>query len=215
MLWKAQNKKVFEKDVWDPFVVANLATARFWEFLNVQLKCKPLISPLFSIVSYNRWNRPLHTTIKCNVDASFSKSSQLGGGGAVFRNSADSVLQAVIFKPSFSLSVLEAKAYAFRRAVYWAKVFKFQDVCFESDAKVVVEALAGVRSGEGAFASLVSVMRKKLQDFPTISLMHVRRVCNQVAHALAGSSCAEMEADLVLQSKPSSILKFLEEDVAA
>ncbi|XP_059663448.1 uncharacterized protein LOC132309114 [Cornus florida] len=205
---------IFEKDVWDPLMVANLITDRFWEFLNVQQKCKPLVSPLHSIVSYNHWTRLLHNEIKCNVDASFSKSSRLGGGGAVFRNSNGFVVKVVIFKSPSSFSVLEAQAYAFRRAIYWAKVFKFQDVCFESDAKVVVEALTGVLSGESAFASLVSVMQKELQDFPTFSIMHVRRFSNQVAHTLACLSCVEMETDLVLQSMPSSVLKFLEEDVA-
>ncbi|XP_059654803.1 uncharacterized protein LOC132301581 [Cornus florida] len=215
LIWNARNHLVFANEVWDPLLVANLAAARFWEFIKVQQKCKQLLSPLNPIVSSNCWSHPLRNMIKCNVDASFSKSSLLGGDRAVFRNSDGSIIQAVIFKSCSSSSVFKAKTFAFRRAVYWAKVFNFQAVCFESDAKLVVEALTGVRSVEGAVASLMVVVQQELKSFHTFSIAHVRREGNMAAHASTSLSSVDMDADSVFSSMPSSFLRIVEADAVA
>ncbi|XP_059637424.1 GDSL esterase/lipase At5g45670-like [Cornus florida] len=62
----------------------------------------------------------------------------------VFQDLSGAVLQAVvILKPFLTSLALLAEASCFRSAVGWARSFNFQKVCFESDAKLVVDFLIG------------------------------------------------------------------------
>ncbi|XP_059639985.1 uncharacterized protein LOC132282349 [Cornus florida] len=212
-IWKARNKIIFEQTEWNPLVVVNLALTRFWEFVNVHKKCQLVIHPSKRTDAPSRWSRPVHGVVKCNVDASFSKLSQLGGGGAVFRDSSGLVLQTVIFKSFVSSSVLESESFCFSRAVFWARMFKFPMVCFESDFKKVVDTIGGVCSSDVSIVSLVSEIRQELQYFSIFSILHVRQQGNRVANALARLSKISTSTDLVLQSLPLLICKLVELDL--
>ncbi|XP_059628102.1 uncharacterized protein LOC132270902 [Cornus florida] len=132
-----------------------------------------------------RWVPPRPGKIKCNFDASFSPRSSMGGGGAI-----GVVLQAIVFCLFYASSAMATEAIACQRAIYWTSVLGYSSLWFESDAKVVVEAVGDVAHYPSEIVFLYFDIKANLQLFRWASLSHVGRTGNQVAHAFGDAfSC--------------------------
>ncbi|XP_059654849.1 uncharacterized protein LOC132301628 [Cornus florida] len=191
--------------MWSPVVMVKLAVTRLWEYVEVRLQCRRMFCTKSSTSSQS-WIPSLPGLIKCNVDACFSVESSVGEGGAIFRDYSSSIIQLVVFKPFPSSSVLVTEAVCLRRAISWAKSLHFLNVCFESDAKLLVDAVADDGNCSIKIASLIFDIKKALKVFPSATVSHVRRAGNRVAHALASLSWDPMDSDWILPSVPPSIL---------
>ncbi|XP_059624679.1 uncharacterized protein LOC132267546 [Cornus florida] len=139
-IWKARNRLVFEGFLWQPEVVVKKAVASFWEFYDARsLRFSVQDDSVLNLVDL--WCLPPSGIVKCNFDSSFYRPSLQGGGGAVFRDFREVVLQAVIFRPFSASSALEAEALVCQRAVLCAMRLGFSCLWSESDALVVVNGV--------------------------------------------------------------------------
>ncbi|XP_059637413.1 uncharacterized protein LOC132279448 [Cornus florida] len=125
VVWKARNK-VFDDADWSPEEDLNMVVELYWEFTNSQQKCMYILQTSQKNLSNDIWSCPPDGVVKCNVDATFVKSSLLGGGNVVFQDLSGAVLQAVVLKPFLTSWALSAEASCFRSAVGWARTFNFQ-----------------------------------------------------------------------------------------
>ncbi|XP_059623199.1 uncharacterized protein LOC132266361 [Cornus florida] len=203
-IWKARNHRVFHGLLWSLVQVAAKAVANFWEFQDARSLCSSLASS-DSPSSARCWVPPAEGMVKCNFDASFSSQSSRGSGGAVFRDCRGHILHAVVFRPFLASSALMTEAYACLRAIFWASSFGYQRLCFESDAKGVVDAVQDASSCPFEIASICFDIRMDLQSFAVASLEHVRCLGNQVAHDLAMLSRDLFLVDQELFSLPPHI----------
>ncbi|XP_059658453.1 uncharacterized protein LOC132304746 [Cornus florida] len=161
-IWTARNKCVFDGVIWDARRVALMACSQFWEFTNASSSSSVCLSPGLSVArllqhssfSSSRWLPPGEGVLKCNVDASFLASSQIGGGGAVFRDSLGTIVQAVVFSPFLAASTTLAEAICLRKAILWAGSCSVSHVWFECDSKVVVQAVMGDAPGPTEIQSI-------------------------------------------------------------
>ncbi|XP_059650454.1 uncharacterized protein LOC132296259 [Cornus florida] len=210
-IWKARNRMVFEGVLWSPGKVVEKATTSFWEFREAKSQCKKLdnaISPPFSIC----WVPPDHRFFKCNIGANFVPSSCRGSGGAVFRDSQGFIIHAVVFRPFFASSAMVAEACAFQRAIFWPSSLGYNCLCFELDANVVVDAVVGQSDYPSEIATLCFDIKDDLKSFSSVSINHVCRLGNQVAHALVVFSRACMPKDRVLIPLPFQIVALARDD---
>ncbi|XP_059633308.1 uncharacterized protein LOC132276070 [Cornus florida] len=191
-------------EVWKPDVVVSMVVCRFWEFKEVQLNYTKM-GQEFVCASSPTWLPPLSGFVKYNIDANFQLHSTLGGGGVVFRDSNGTILYTVMFKQFLCSSALVAEAISFHHAIYWARSLGYQHVCFESDAKLVVNALAEGSSCPTKITSVVFTINRELQAFSRTLLSRVQRSGNRVAHALAQLSREPLDFDRVFETFPPLI----------
>ena len=82
------------------------------------------------------------------------------------------------------LGPLETKAKALKEGFYYAWVVGVHNVVFESDSKIVVDALNGISETSVSIDITIAGTRNKLQDFRYMSISHVKRNGNHPVHLL-------------------------------
>ncbi|KAF5451881.1 hypothetical protein F2P56_026941 [Juglans regia] len=96
--------------------------------------------------SIPRWEPPVWPYVKANFDAAFDKEKEcMGGGGVVIRDSDGSVQAALTFYKDHISSALQVESTALLRAMELCSELGFNQVCFEGDAKLVVDAVNSKR----------------------------------------------------------------------
>jgi hypothetical protein len=93
------------------------------------------------------WQRPRVGWWKCNVDASFSQSPCSSGWSWCVRNSDGSFIAAGTNSCRHNLSVHEGEAIAILEAMREASSRGWSNIIFESDSKVVVDAIKAISPG--------------------------------------------------------------------
>ncbi|XP_059636216.1 uncharacterized protein LOC132278448 [Cornus florida] len=211
---EARNRLVFEGSLWQPEVVVRRAVASFWEFYDARTLSSSL-QHAPSILLVDSWSPPPAGCVKCNFDASFCGQSLQRGGGAVFHDFRGHVLQAIIFHSFSASSSLEAEVVVCQRAVLCALDLGFSCVWFESDSVVVVNAVLRRATCPSEIASLCFDITRDWRRFSSVSLTHVCRQGNRVAHELAAHSRNGFGADQLLSSLPPSVVLFVVADIGS
>ncbi|XP_059658533.1 uncharacterized protein LOC132304841 [Cornus florida] len=219
-IWKARNKYVFDGVKWDARRVAVMACSLFWEFRIASSSSNDCLSPSLAVTrlspppfSSSRWLPPGgEGVLKCNVDVSCLASSQVGGGGAVFRDSLDTIVQAVVFSPFPAVSATLAKAICLRKAIIWTGSCLVPQLWFQCDSKVVVQAVIGDAAGPTEIHSLVLDILVVVQKFSFSRLSLVRRNGNEVVHVITKLSRDFLHQDVALVHIPKDILDLAAKD---
>ncbi|GAU28837.1 hypothetical protein TSUD_21740 [Trifolium subterraneum] len=110
-----------------------------------------------------RWEKPALDWVKCNVDAAFVSGSGRTSVGLCFRDNSGH----------------------FMAAMEEAKLRGLDRVQFESDSKVLIEAIHMQRRGNSEFLSIVHDILSLMSSFINFEVKFVRRQANLVAHTLA------------------------------
>jgi ribonuclease HI len=129
--------------------------------------------------------QPSPSYLKCNVDASFYNMAGATGWGWVVRDSRGHFHLAgtnIIHSP---LSVLEGEAMALLEAMEEAIHRGFSPIIFESDSKLVVDAISTRQSGVSEFSILITRIQSMLRSNNYFEVKYVKRQANKVAHHLA------------------------------
>jgi ribonuclease HI len=128
---------------------------------------------------------PLHGILKCNVDASFFNNEGACGWGWCIRGSNGQFILAgsnILYE---KLNIIEGEALAIREAMCEIIQRGFTQVIFESDSKVVVDAIHSRNVGVSEFCSIISSIQSLLLLYPNFEVKFVKRQANSVAHTLA------------------------------
>ncbi|KAK2442300.1 hypothetical protein QL285_013507 [Trifolium repens] len=131
------------------------------------------------------WQQPSEGYLKCNVDASFYNLAGATGWGWVIRDSSGNFKLAgsnIVHSP---LSVLEGEAMALVEAMEEVIQRGLHYVIFESDSKLVVDAISSRQSSVSEFSLLISHIQSLLSLHNYFEVKYVSRQANKVAHYLA------------------------------
>ncbi|PNX83352.1 cytochrome p450, partial [Trifolium pratense] len=93
------------------------------------------------LVSTNRWEKPRIGWLKCNVDEAFFVSAGRTAMGACFRNNSGEFMAGITQWKQLTLSTEEGEAWTLLQAMNEAKSRGFENVQFESDSQVLVDAI--------------------------------------------------------------------------
>ena len=152
-IWKHRNLKVWD-DVTETSasVVEGARTMVVdWELANSHDVRVPTVSttsslphngdsPALALHTATRWQRPLMGRYKCNIDAAFSNSLNRTGIGICIRDHDGSfVLAKMLTHPCFLL-VDVGEALGLFSALQWLRDMQFDNVDFETDSKLTVDA---------------------------------------------------------------------------
>ncbi|KAK2390980.1 hypothetical protein QL285_064484 [Trifolium repens] len=158
------------------------------------------------------WQQPPHGYLKCNVDASFYNLAGSTGWGWVLRDAHGDFKLAGSNIVSTTLSVLEGEAMALVEAMEEVIRRGLPFVIFESDSKIVVEAISSRQTGVSEFSLLISHIQSLLSLNHYFEVKYVRRQANTVAHYLARAAFS-MSRRRVFDSVPRCIETYLNNEI--
>ncbi|XP_040988920.1 uncharacterized protein LOC121236535 [Juglans microcarpa x Juglans regia] len=87
-----------------------------------------------------RWEPPAWPYLKANFDAAFDKEKVSMGGGVVIKDSDGSVQEVLTTYKDHISSTFQAESIALLGAMELCSELGFNQVCFEGDAKTIVNA---------------------------------------------------------------------------
>ncbi|XP_045790350.1 uncharacterized protein LOC123885137 isoform X2 [Trifolium pratense] len=132
-----------------------------------------------------RWQRPRDGWWKCNVDASFSQASGQTGWGWCIRNSQGVFVAAGTNMSMHKLAIVEGEAMAILEAMRQATSRGWSNIVFESDSKVVVDAIQANHHGIAELSSIILSIKLLLQCNSNFEIKFTKRQANMAAHTLA------------------------------
>ncbi|XP_045802565.1 uncharacterized protein LOC123896188 [Trifolium pratense] len=134
----------------------------------------------------NKWQRPPHNFIKCNVDASFSEHHNKVGIGICLRDEFGMFMGArtLWYQPVTTVAIGEVLRLL--AAIDWVKELTFENVIFCEDSKEVADSLYSDERDATELGSILTRCRDDLSNFCNNSYVEFsRREANMVAHNLA------------------------------
>ncbi|XP_075645207.1 uncharacterized protein LOC142616208 [Castanea sativa] len=133
----------------------------------------------------SRWIPPSSPWYKINVDAAVFNQLNSVGVGALIRDHEGLVAAAMSKHLPLPLGPLEAEGKAMDEAVSFAWDMGIMDIIFETDSRIVFDALCGTIIPPIAIVNLIDGIQHKLHSFRFTRLLHVLRSGNKPAHTLA------------------------------
>jgi ribonuclease HI len=213
--WQNRNNKVWNDTSSHARQIGQLAAQHWLQWATVhgllhdqqqQLQPAPATAPILT------WQQPQHGYFKCNVDASFYNLSASTGWGWVLRDAHGGFILAGTNVVPTTFSVIEGEALAMVEAMEQVIHRGFPYVIFESDSKVVVDAIHSSQSGVSEFSLLISHIQSLLRLHNYFEVKYVRRQANKVAHFLARAAFS-LSSRRIFDYVPPCIETYLNNEV--
>ncbi|PNX77111.1 cytochrome p450, partial [Trifolium pratense] len=133
-----------------------------------------------------RWEKPGVRWIKCNVDVVFVVEFSVTYMGLCFRDTNGHFVAGLIQWQQPFYSIVEGEALALLHAMKEAIYRGFERVHFESDSKLLVNAIHSRRRGNSEFSLIVNdIILLMSSSYVNFEVKFVRRQANLVAYTLA------------------------------
>ncbi|XP_065868718.1 uncharacterized protein [Euphorbia lathyris] len=158
-----------------------------------------------------KWKPPDSGSLKCNIDGAIFKELGSSGMGAVIRDEVGTFL---FCSSSFIPSTKEPRvieALAIRTSMIWLATMRYTNVEFESDAKMVVDAIQSEKQDISEFGSLIHDCRAILRSNSSFKLSFISRLANRAAHLVARQSCSNA-SDFLSTMVPDWLSNVIVED---
>jgi ribonuclease HI len=159
-----------------------------------------------------QWQQPLMGFLKCNVDANFFNSNGATSWGWCLHDSRGYFKLAGTNVVNSPLSVLEGEALAIIEAMEEVIHRGLPFVIFESDSKLVVDAISSRQEGISESSILISHIQALLRLHNYFEVKYVRRQANKIAHYLARAAVS-MSRRCVFDSVPRCIETYLNNEM--
>ncbi|KAK6145715.1 hypothetical protein DH2020_022535 [Rehmannia glutinosa] len=191
-IWKQRNSKFWNNTHLQEKDVVHYAITHLNEWTVARKKCTARGNDQEQRCC--SWHPPPVGMYKCNVDASFFKYESKYGLGMSIRD--DTGVQGE------GLSLLEG--------IKWSKALGLQNVIFEMDAKIVVDALKKTDTDLSEFGKIIHQCVSLLSFEPHFSVQQVRRQANMVAHAITRVAIFHASPTTWVEP-PAFVLAYLDE----
>ena len=126
----------------------------------------------------------------------------MAGIGVVIRDYNGNVIGALSQKIALPQSIEHAEALATSRAVAFAKELSLFEVIFEGDCLRIIKAINTKEPCHTLFGHIIEEIRSLSFALRTCSFQHVRRMGNNLAHALARRAVVSADTDVWVEELP-------------
>ena len=113
--------------------------------------------------------------------------------GVVIRDSCGEIMGAMLVHVPLPQFVTKVEAFACRHAVSFAVNLSLNEVIFEGDSTIVIQAINGGLSSPSLYGHIVDDILHLASQLRYYKFYHVNRNCNKVADALAKKSRVRLE----------------------
>ena len=209
-IWHRRNKARLKQPVDKAEYIPVFAREYLQEFQSSQTTHHPNPSPQQQV----QWKKPTTSGFKVNYDGAVFAETAEAGIGVVVRTATGSLMATLSQKIRYPLSVEATEAMAARRAVRFALELGLTEVEFEGDSRVITDALTGEKYSQADFGVIIEDTKALAQLLHKHSFLHVKRMGNLVAHALARrAQCCNIPNDR-MEHVPPNIQQLLSLDIS-
>lgn len=134
--------------------------------------------------SRRKWDPPPPGWVKINVDAATFMETKSVGIGSIIRDEQGAFVRVRNQKIDCQLHPREAEAVGLKEALSWTENLGFKNCIFETDAKLVVDAIKE-NTGCAYFHTIIEDCVDLLKHFDNVLVQFVHRSANVVARTLA------------------------------
>ena len=177
-LWTRRNKWLWNKVNMSVF---GLKAMTFRMITDLRRATEVTTAPGQQVQAHRSWVKPPSGWIKINVDAACNPGETIAGVGCVARDDSGRFIRARSNIVHGRLQPREAEALGLKEALSWVKEWRASKCVFESDAKLLVDAVQG-RRGLSYFDTIAEDCNELLKHFAEVLLVFIHRSANQVAH---------------------------------
>ncbi|XP_024177882.1 uncharacterized protein LOC112183776 [Rosa chinensis] len=206
-IWKSRNSQVWEQKGRHASETCFLTLGWYEEFK------KHNVSSLVRQARSIRWKAPNPGKVKINVDGAYQVESRRGGVGCVIRDSDGSFVARQARPYTLLTSPFHVELLALRDGLFLAQTLQQDEVIFESDCALLVQAIQSPTYDLSTMHILIGEVRTLLQTHPGFSLTHVNREANVVAHLLASHALRTSDSQMWLVTAPEIIRDVIRNDV--
>jgi hypothetical protein len=184
VLWNNRNNKVWN-DMADTGRSLGVKVRHLWEEWTVvqQLQHTPVNSS--QVQQVLRWQRPSQEWYKCNVDAAFHQEINKTSISWCLRDYLGRFVMAETTWFEGNCPVIEGEAIALIEALKAMQLRNIQQVQFETDSKIVADAILHQHGGFSKFCLLIRHISNLLLSNANFSVKFIKRQVNMVTHTLA------------------------------
>ncbi|KAL8100447.1 hypothetical protein AgCh_032636 [Apium graveolens] len=172
-----------------------------------------LLQPAFEGDGACIWVNPQHNSVKISADAAVFEDKDAVGFGLIARDSNGVLIQAKSIVHKSSVSPVLAEAMAIKEALSWIDEMHWKECTVVSDCLVVVQAIRSKTPMRSQFGSVIEECRSQLRRLNKVSLYHVKRSANMVAHQLARESHSYPDRSFNRDTIPVSVNSCIEMDL--
>jgi ribonuclease HI len=152
--------------------------------------------------------------LKINVDGAFHPDSHTGGIGVIVRDGEGFCVAAFHRSITHGMSATHVEAEACRAGLLIAIQQGWDDVILETDCATMAAALAKPDDDLSEIGRIIGDCKDYMLAFTSLSIRHVYREANRVAHRLAHVASFSSVDELWIDDTPSIIEDVIYEDVS-
>ncbi|XP_042992245.1 uncharacterized protein LOC122318727 [Carya illinoinensis] len=208
-VWFRRNAFIFENKFTDPGTIVEQATISLENFQTSQTIKKGGMGSNERGRHGCKWKAPIGDCIKVNWDAGINKKDERVGIGVVVRDGRGEVMVSLCYSNEGCCSPVVAELRALWRVMKLCAELNFENVIFEGDALVVVNAVNSEKESWEWYGQMVEDMKGVLKNRQRWKVQHVFRKCNQVAHLLAKVSFTFNEEQIWMECCPRKFKMLL------
>ena len=131
------------------------------------------------------WKAPDQHAYKVNFDGAIFVKEGLAGLGVVIRNDQGLIMASLTQQIPLPVSIIAVEVLAAWRALKLTLELGFDKITLEGDTEVLIKSLVTRCNSLAHYGHLTANIHILVSRFSSLSLSHVRRHCNRLAHALA------------------------------
>lgn len=214
-IWYWRNKLVWENRV----IAANLAMEGVFLQMKEWVEARKSVDKARVIHTHSgnsndkQWYPPDINMMKVNVDAPWHTEASSFTIGMVIRDHRGCFIEGRTMAFPNTADVLEAELIGVKEALAWILSRGEGRVMVETDSKLSVEAIKGKRKYVLEVGHTIDQCQVLLQQLPNVSINHVRKQANKVAHELARMPCM-INCSIVYASPPTYLVEICSTDAA-
>lgn len=161
-----------------------------------------------------KWTPPPINTFKVNVDASVFPGALVFSVGMVIRDHKGVFLEGRNLSLPCPSSLVEAECIGVREALSWVMIRQEKRVVVETDSLLTVAAIQSAKRNMLKVGHVVDQCKAMLEVLSKISVIHICKHSNKVAHGLARLPCL-VNSFNVFTSPPSYLLETILYDASS
>ena len=128
--------------------------------------------------------------------------------GVVIRNCHGLIMASLTQQIPLLGSVIEVEVLAARKALELIVELGFDNIILEGDSEVLIKSLAKGGNSLAHYGHLIAEIHVLMAQFSSLSLSHVMRHCNHLAHALAQRASSTPDLSIWMEEIPP-VLNFV------
>lgn len=211
-IWSWRNKKVWEDRIISPAAAMESSCRQVKEWRDARKVITGTSNGNGSLRKLEcKWRAPATGTFKLNVDASFFAGANSFSIGMVLRDQHGTFVEGRTLSLPCPTTVMEAECLGIREALSWVKVMNCRKVQVESDSLDSIRALRGENVSLLEVGHIIDHCKMLLKDLVGVSVNHIRRQANKVAHGLARIPCS-INCHIVFLSPPTHLVGIVSDE---